>query len=150
MSNDSYERPRSWSDNDHPMDATAADIELLPLYSKLQGHPEIEIIKHYAHDNVAHHTEKLHAKIEALRAEVDESDAVLRVWRRRTAEAEARADKLAEALRELKDLMLRQVKWEPCDCGCPQQRTPAGPHSVTWLRAAQQVEIAINKAEGKE
>ena len=59
-------------------------------------------------------------------------------------------ERLAEALRELKDLMLGQVKWEPCDCGCPQQRTPDGPHSATWLRAVQQVEIAISKAEGKE
>jgi len=66
-------------------------------------------------------------------------------------EAEARAERLAEALHGLKDLMLRQAKWEPCDCGCPQQRTPDGPHSVTWLRAAQQVEIAISKsnAEGR-
>jgi len=45
----------------------------------------------------------LQAEIEALRAEVDESDAVLRVWRRRTAEAEARADKLAEALRRYRN-----------------------------------------------
>lgn len=64
----------------------------------------------------------------------------------------ADAARLEEALCGLKDLMLRQAKWKPCDCGCPQQRTPDGPHSVTWLRAAQQVEIAISKAkaEGKE
>lgn len=61
----------------------------------------------------------------------------------------ARAERLAEAVRGLKDLMLERVKWEPCDCGCPQQRTPDGPHSVTWLRAAQKVEIAISKAEDR-
>lgn len=58
----------------------------------------------------------------------------------------ARAERLERALHELKDLMLKRVNWEPCNCGCPQQRKPDGPHSVTWLRAARQIEIAINKA----
>lgn len=99
---------------------------------------------------------KLSAETEALRAEVAD-------LRRKWSDAESnlaacdsdlwvfqqRAERLAEALRGLKDLMLERVKWEPCDCGCPQQRTPDGPHSVTWLRAAQQVEVAISKAEEK-
>lgn len=94
--------------------------------------------------------ELLQAEIEALRAEVEMlrgkvDEAVVELLCRK-----ARAERLAEVLRELRDLMLGQVKWAPCDCGCPQQRTPDGPHSVTWLRAAQQVEIAISKAEGKE
>lgn len=73
----------------------------------------------------------------------------LNIAKHETKASEARADRLAEALRGLKDLMLERVKWEPCDCGCPQQRTPDGPHSVTWLRAAQKVEIAISKAEDR-
>lgn len=90
------------------------------------------------------------AEIEALRGEVDEHKRRANAYFQ-TAERQGKsAERLAEALRGLKDLMLGQVKWAPCDCGCPQQRTPDGPHSVTWLRAAQQVEIAIIKAEGKE
>ena len=81
--------------------------------------------------------------LEAMRAEVERVTCELM-------DATTRADKLAEALRELRDLMLGQVKWMPCDCGCPQQRTPDGPHSATWLRAAQQVEIAISKAEAED
>lgn len=106
------------------------------------------------------------AEIDALRAEVEawrelsdhvRAGACNAIWPDRYTDARTRdvaaalkrAERLAEALRELKDLMLGQVKWEPCDCGCPQQRTPDGPHSVTWLRAVQQVEIAISKAEAR-
>lgn len=49
-----------------------ADVELLPLYAELQGHPKLEIIKHYARSNVAHATAPLQAEIEALRAQLDE------------------------------------------------------------------------------
>ena len=62
---------------------------------------------------------------------------------------EARADKLATALRAAKETMLSQVKWEVCDCGCPQGRKPADAVSVTWLRAVQQVEIATARAEAE-
>lgn len=81
------------------------------------------------------------ATVAELRAEVADLKARLVKQRRELG---------AETLCGLKDLMMRQVKWKPCDCGCPQQRTPDGPHSVTWLRAAQQVEIAISKSKAED
>ena len=90
---------------------------------------------------------ELRSTIEALRAEVETWKNFARGNKELLQESVYRAEQLAEALRELKDLMLGQVKWEPCDCGCLQQRVPDGPHSVTWLRAAQQVELAIRKAQ---
>lgn len=80
-----------------------ADVELLPL-------PEGEAIgwtqawsydqmRSYARANVAHATAAKDAEIEALRAEVAE-------WKRVAAaqgEAKARAERLAEALREVAD-----------------------------------------------
>lgn len=47
------------------------EVELLPLYAELQGHPKIEIIKHYARANVARATTPLRAENERLRAEVE-------------------------------------------------------------------------------
>ena len=70
--------------------------DLLPLYAELQGHPKIEIIKHYARANVAHTTAPLQAEIEALRAEVERVTCELM-------DATTRADKLAEALRKLEE-----------------------------------------------
>lgn len=145
-----------------------ADVELLPPPEKSEIDRHLptgvrvygytsEDMHAYARANVAHATAPLQAEVEALRAEVDLRDSVIathaadtREYQKRISQAEARAERMAEALRGLKDLMLRQVKWEPCDCGCPQQRTPDGPHSVTWLRAAQQVDIAIGKAEAED
>ena len=77
------------------------DIELLPLYAELQGHPKIEIIKHYARACVAHATEPLRAHRERLTLyvldlEADRSGLIASCdsYRRR-------AERLAEALREL-------------------------------------------------
>jgi hypothetical protein len=98
MSNDRYERICRWSGNDHPMDASAADIELLPMYSKLQGHPEIEIIKHYAHDNVAHHTEKLHAENEALKERDEKREIYIREQREEIERLRAEVERLNRIL----------------------------------------------------
>lgn len=77
------------------------DVELLPLYAELQGHPKIEIIKHYARANVAHATAAKDAEIEALRRELDRLRGEhVRVRRDRNA-AQARAERLAEALRDI-------------------------------------------------
>lgn len=90
-------------------------VELLPLYAELQGHPKIEIIKHYARANVLHHTAPLQAEIEALRAEVSELRAARIAYASEFPEAEdgspdtgnihknirllkARAERLAEAV----------------------------------------------------
>ena len=70
------------------------DVELLPLYAELQGHPKIEIIKHYARANVAHATEPLKAEIEALRVRAD-------AMAGEAIKHEARAERLAEALRDI-------------------------------------------------
>lgn len=151
----------------------ALDLHI-PSGVRFYGHSN-ESMQHYARANVAHATAAKDAEIEALRAEVErltfEMGCLQQQYDERTSyvivhrgaalacsesahaaytDEHHRAERLEEALRELQDLMLGQVKWTPCDCGCPQQRTPDGPHSVTWLRAAQQVEIAISKAEGKE
>ena len=101
----------------------------------------------YARDYARANVAAKDAEIEALRAEVETWKNFARGNKELLQESVYRAEQLAEALRELKDLMLGQVKWEPCDCGCLQQRVPDGPHSVTWLRAAQQVELAIRKAQ---
>lgn len=49
-----------------------------------------------------------------------------------------------EAAREAAAYMRNQVKWEPCDCGCPAARTPKDARAVTWLRAAAMVNRAIS------
>ena len=82
----------------------STDIELLPLYAELQGHPKLEIVKHYARANVAHATAAKDAEIEALRAEVDQykrrADAYFQ-----TAERQGkRAERLAEALRDIESV----------------------------------------------
>ena len=139
-----------------------ADIKLLTL-------PEREVIdvhvptgiKVYGYTRqsmeayVCANMEPLIAEIEALRAEVRllnfEVDAAAIYGDDRDAhylQAETRAEQLEEALREAKETMLSQVKWEACDCGCPQGRKPTDAVSVTWLRAVQQVEIATARAEG--
>lgn len=48
---------------------------------------------------------------------------------------EARAEWLAETLRESRGRMLGQVKWVACDCGCGRDK-PADAVSVAWLRAS--------------
>jgi hypothetical protein len=126
----------------------------------------------YARANVARNTALLQAEIEALRAEVErltfEMGCLQQQYDERTAymivhrgawlacsdavrsaysDEHHRAERLAEALRIAKETMLSQVKWEACDCGCPQGRKPADAVSVTWLRAVQQVEIATARAE---
>src|SRR5690606_39781009 len=94
--------------------AMTAETELLPLYAELQGHPKIEIIKHYARANVARAVAPLQAEIEALRSEVERANS----WNERVSvcrdhvsdivdgpcvicaldAAKARAERLAELL----------------------------------------------------
>lgn len=132
-----------------------ADVEVLPLpdWGGAQIIPD-NLIRDYARACVAHATAAKDAEIEELRAEVRrlnfEVDAAAIYGDDRDAhylQAETRAERLAEALREAKETMLSQVKWEVCDCGCPQGRKPTDAVSVTWLRAVQQVEVATARAE---
>jgi flagellar biosynthesis/type III secretory pathway protein FliH len=74
------------------------EVELLPLYAELQGHPKIEIIKHYARANIARATAPLQAEIEALRAEVAEWKRVAAAQAGLHDEAEARAKRLEKML----------------------------------------------------
>ena len=60
-------------------------------------------------------------------------------------EAAAEIVRLRGAFAKVKEVMLSRIKWTPCDCGCPTGRKPDGPHSVTWLRAVQQVDIALSE-----
>jgi hypothetical protein len=79
----------------------------------------------YARANVAHAVATLQAEIEALRAEVRERDASLKWWGRFASgavnarkEAEARADKLAEALRHQRWCRTcAEDGWESCEEG---------------------------------
>lgn len=75
-------------------------IELLPLYAELQGHPKLEIVKHYARACVAHAVAAQAAEIEALRAEVERLKAVAHGFVDEIADKDRRAERLAEALRE--------------------------------------------------
>ena len=93
-----------------------------------------------AADLTMKHRDAAEARAEGLDAELHDCQAALLI-------ADARAERLAGALREAKETMLSQVKWEACDCGCPQGRKPTDAVSVTWLRAVQQVEIATARAE---
>jgi hypothetical protein len=113
-------------------------------YDKHNHFPEMLALDAYA---AGHAAAQQLAEIEALRAEVDEWKRVAAAQAELHGEAEARAERLAEALRIAKETMLSQVKWEACDCGCPQGRKPADAVSVTWLRAVQQVGIATDRAE---
>ena len=78
-----------------------SNVELLPLYAELQGHPKIEIIKHYARANVAHATAAKDAEIEALRAKLDGVRARLEDVGKVTRFETVRAERLAEALRKI-------------------------------------------------
>lgn len=75
-------------------------IELLPLYAELQGHPKLEIVKHYVRACVAHATSPLQAEIEALRVEVARR---VEGFADKAEQLEARAERLAEALRETRE-----------------------------------------------
>lgn len=44
-----------------------ADIKLLPLYPELQGHPKLEIIKHFARAVAEHNVAARDAEIERLK-----------------------------------------------------------------------------------
>lgn len=81
-------------------------IELLPLYAELQGHPKLEIVKHYARACVAHATAAKDAEIEALRAEVETWKNFARGNKGLLQESVYRAERLAEALREAADMLL--------------------------------------------
>jgi len=35
------------------------------------------------------------------------------------------------------------VKWQYCDCGCPNQRSPAGAQSVDFLRIAAFIRVEL-------
>lgn len=102
-----------------------ADIKLLPLYAELQGHPKIEIIKHYARANVAHATAAKDAEIERLRAEREVIGAEATKYAGKSGRLEAKVERLAEALRELlidmkqaqsnmKAATQRDPRWEGC------------------------------------
>ena len=73
--------------------------DMLPLYAELQGHPKIEIIKHYARACIAHATAAQAAEIEALQEQLEwavkQNDMLLDEGRKLT----ARAERLAEALK---------------------------------------------------
>lgn len=81
-----------------------ADVELLPLPSVLLNWPHPTnhaAIRDYARANVLHHTAAQAAEIEALREQLDwmvqQNDDLLNEGRELT----ARAERLAEALREI-------------------------------------------------
>jgi hypothetical protein len=89
-----------------------AETDLLPL-PPLYIAPSVEPVDYpnvaqalmdYARDNVAHAVAPLQAEIEALRAEVAEWKRVAAAQAELHDEAEASAERLAEALRELVDL----------------------------------------------
>ena len=82
------------------------DVKLLPLYAELQGHPKLEIIKHYARANM----EPLLAENERLRAEAAKRDGI-DPWAvlLRAQEAESRAERLAEALRFARERFARHM-----------------------------------------
>lgn len=155
FSRDDAERIIALASHPIPEAPTMANgVELLPLpWSDVQPNgrrwlfnPEDRPrVEDYARASIAHATAAKDAEIKALQNRLDISEINERDYRQLSLEAEARAERLEAALVGLKNLMMKQVKWEPCDCGCPQQRKPDGPHSVTWLRAAYQVDIAIEK-----
>ena len=116
-----------------------AEIKLLPLpeWGGAQIIPD-NLIRDYARANM----EPLIAEIEALRAELAEArdgwhmaNGTADLAMKHRDAAEARAEGLAEALREAKGRMLGQVKWVACDCGCEREK-PADAVSVAWLRAS--------------
>lgn len=115
-----------------------ADVELLPLpepngsYTNPYDGDDIE---NYARANVEHHAEALRAEIERLRDDVGTATRMHAITREHLEAAEARAERLAEALRDARDRMLGQVKWVACDCGCERDK-PADAVSVAWLRAS--------------
>lgn len=95
----------------------STDIELLPLYAELQGHPKLEIVKHYARANVAHATAAKDAEIERLRAlllemcdDGDEADADLLATLERTRTAQAEVDRLRRMVQERDNMLGRR----PC------------------------------------
>ena len=65
-------------------------------------------------------------------------------------EAYTYIENLINTIYELKDRLMSQVKWEACDCGCPNKRTPADSRSVALIRLVQQLEIALNDNPSKE
>lgn len=82
----------------------STDIELLPLPRTLQHADDADLAAHvqdYARANVAHHTAKLQAEIEALRAEVATWEGLHASEVQVRQRWQARAERLAEALREL-------------------------------------------------
>lgn len=118
--------------------------------------PLFQILDDYASANVAHHTAAQAAEIEALRAEVKAIRTLMDIYTlggwtdavepmKRALAAEARAERLAEALRDAKEKMLAQVKWVACDCGCERDK-PADAVSVAWLRAS---DLLRDKEEGR-
>lgn len=50
------------------------------------------------------------------------------------------------AIKDARGRMLAMVEYEPCDCGCPNKRKPTNAVSVGWLRAVQQIDIALRIA----
>lgn len=75
------------------------DIELLPLYAELQGHPKIEIIKHYARANVARAVEK-------WRESVDRAFDDIRELRHEVAAKDAEIEDLVKANEQVQKLAL--------------------------------------------
>src|SRR5690606_26947371 len=82
----------------------ASNVKLLPPPKwLLEGFtdPTIERLCDYARANVAHATAPLQAEIEALRAEAIEWRGLFDMAKARADKAEARAERMAEALREM-------------------------------------------------
>ena len=102
-------------------------------------------------DAMAGEAIKHEARAEALRAEVERlTQELQKSPLRRLQETSARAERLAEALRDAKEKMLAQVKWVACDCGCERDK-PADAASVAWIRAADMLNRALlqEQEEGK-
>ena len=129
-----------------------SDIELLPLPEPDVGMPgqiafirSDKLLQDWCRANVLHHTTELQAEIEALKAEVAAQRTRADAMAGEAIKHEARAEWLAETLRESRGRMLGQVKWVACDCGCGRDK-PADAVSVAWLRAS---DLLRDQEEGK-
>lgn len=94
-----------------------SDVRLLPLPEKVEVDKHLptgvriyaydkNTLKDYARANVEHHTAAKDAEIEALREQADKFKLQVRDTCVRAEKAEARAERLAEALRPLAELDL--------------------------------------------
>ena len=116
-----------------------AEIKLLPLPAHFSHqHENVQkIVRAYARACVTHATAAKDAEIEALRAEVERltraNGALTQLWESAGAEqnkAEARAERLAEALRELLALPIAEEELRRLDKGIG-----TATRNAAWLRA---------------